>query len=94
MHLPQKHLVLATTRLEAGRKEPLVYFGYSSATKYCLCDSIAAHLISLTVVLIWGGGGGAKTLGALSFGQPVVRLVSAGCRGCLQEGECGFPVPN
>lgn len=96
MHLPQKHLVLATTRLEAGLKEALVYFGYSSATKYCPCDSIAAHLISLTAVLllICGGGGGDKTLSVLSFGQPVIHLVSTGSRGCLQEGECGFPVPN
>lgn len=71
MRLPQKHLVLATARLEAGLKEPLVYFGYNSATKYCLCDSLAAPLTSLTVVLllIWGGGGGDKTLSSLSLGS-------------------------
>lgn len=81
---------------QAGLKEPLVYFGHSSATEYCPCDSIAAHLSSLAAVLllIWGGGGGDKTLSSLSFGQPVVHLVSTGSGGCLQEGECGFPVPN
>jgi len=72
--------VLATTRLEAGLKEPLVFLGYSSATDCPPRDSIAAHLISLTAVLllIWGGGGGDKALSSLSFGQPVVHLVSLG----------------
>lgn len=71
MCLPQKHLVLAAARLEAGLREPLVYFGYSSATEYCLCDSVAASLTSLTVVLllIWGGGGGGKTLSSLPLGN-------------------------
>lgn len=96
MHLPQKHIELATARLEAGLKEPLVYLGYSSATEYCPCDSIAAHMTSLTAVLlvIWSRGGADKTLSSLSFGQPVVYFISTGSGGCLQEVECDFPVPS